>query len=65
MVTGFVKIDGNWYYLNASGVIQTGWQQFGNNWRYFDEAGIMLADTTREIDGTSYEFNSSGICLNK
>ena len=28
MVTGWKKISGIWYYFNASGVMQTGWQQF-------------------------------------
>jgi hypothetical protein len=43
-----------------SGIRQSGWVQTGKYWRYFDTNGVMLANTTQKIDGTSYTFNANG-----
>ena len=77
MVTGWQKIDGDWYYFNGSGVKQTGWQRIGSTWYFFDEDGVMAADEWvgdyyfsaggamatgwQKIDGDWYYFNGSGV----
>ncbi|WP_243144277.1 hypothetical protein, partial [Lactonifactor sp. BIOML-A4] len=29
---GWQRIGGTWYYLNGSGVMQTGWVKIGSTW---------------------------------
>lgn len=61
---GFKTIDGEWYYMKNYEK-QTGWIQTDGNWYYFDNNGIMVHDTTIEINGITYSFNSSGGLINK
>ncbi|BCZ45067.1 hypothetical protein psyc5s11_11340 [Clostridium gelidum] len=43
MKTGWISLDGNWYYLNKSGVMHTGWlQDSAGKWYYLDFAGKMI-----------------------
>ena len=37
MVTGLQTIDGNKYYFDGEGVMQTGWKDVGGKWYYFHE----------------------------
>lgn len=53
---GWIKDNGNWYYLNQSGLMQTGWINDSGVWYYLDKSGKMLANTT--IDG--YVLGGSG-----
>lgn len=53
------KIDGNWYYMKDY-VKQTGWITVGDKAYYLDSNGIMIHDTTMDIDGTSYTFGTDG-----
>ena len=39
------KIDGKWYYFDASGWMMTGWQKISGKWYYFYGSGEMAADT--------------------
>lgn len=48
----------DWFYANSDGSLITGWKQIGSNWYYFDPC--MYADGSYEINGTYYEFDSSG-----
>lgn len=52
----FWASDGNTYYCNASGVMQTGWQDLGGEyrWYYFDANGAWLV--TSDIKGCSHGF---------
>ena len=34
MLTGWQEYDYNWYYMNTSGVMQTGWQKIGGAWDF-------------------------------
>jgi hypothetical protein len=50
------KSNGNWYYLNETGIRQVGWKQLGGKWYYLYSTGEMAYNTT--IDG--YKLASNG-----
>jgi GH25 family lysozyme M1 (1,4-beta-N-acetylmuramidase) len=56
---GWKRIDGNWYYTKNY-VKQTGWVEAEGKWYYLDSNGIMIHDTTMEIDGAAYTFGLDG-----
>ena len=58
-LTGWQKLDGVWYYFNASGIMQTGWQKIDGVWYYMNASGAMQTGWKR-IDGKWYLFNGSG-----
>ena len=68
MVTGWQELPWqgsvDWYYFDSSGAMVKGWQQLswskGTNWFYFSDSGAMLKNTSRNIDGKTYYFNSDG-----
>ncbi|WP_211328402.1 glucosaminidase domain-containing protein, partial [Paraeggerthella hongkongensis] len=50
-----------WYYLSASGAMQTGWLKQGGTWYWLDpESGRMATGWTKTPDGTWYFFDGSG-----
>ena len=53
-------INGQWYNFNQSGYMQTGWVNSNGVWYYCLPSGEMVHDTTMEIDGVSYTFQSDG-----
>lgn len=48
-------IDGQWYYFNMDGIMQTGWQSINNKWYYLYPNGQMAVGWAR-IDGKWYYF---------
>ena len=36
-MTGWQKINEDWYYFHDSGAMVTGWYPVGDHWYYFDE----------------------------
>ena len=54
--------DGNWYYLDNSGAMQTGWlKDNSNNTLYYCDPGIgIMAKEWKQINGSWYYFNTSG-----
>ena len=40
---GLYEINGNTYYFNQRGYMQTGWQKVGDDWYYFSSDGAMKA----------------------
>ena len=71
MLTGWQKTGGYWYYLQSSGKAKKGWFQDANNnnyWYYFEPSGNnfgqMLANTSRSINGKTYNFAADGHCTN-
>ena len=44
MATGWLLLDGDYYYFSGSGEMQTGWQFISNNWYYLaKDTGIMYS----------------------
>ena len=61
MHTGWVKIDGLWYYLKPSGAMHIGWLRgFGSAWYYLSPSGAMVTGA-QVIDGRVYSFDTSGV----
>lgn len=56
---GWKFINGQWYYFNESGVMQTGWLSDNGKWYYLNSLGAMMHDTV--IDG--YTLNTSGALI--
>lgn len=61
---GWKVIDGNRYYTKNY-IKQTGWIQVEGSWYYLDSNGILIHDTTMEIDGTSYTFGPDGAMVQR
>jgi hypothetical protein len=48
MAIGVTKLtNGNFYYFNSSGIMQTGKVAFGSNWRFFKADGVMATGLTK------------------
>ena len=65
--TGWVTPDGQeWYYVQEDGeYVYSNWVSDGGKWYYCDVSGRMVCDVNNyRIDGTGYNFNSSGVCTN-
>jgi len=70
MQTGWIKVSAPfspghtftaWYYANASGVLQSGWQKIGGIWYYFDPDYFqMFKSGSYLIENTLYVFHDSG-----
>ncbi len=58
--TGIQHINGNTYYFDNSGVMQTGWQLLNNHWYYFQDSGAA-ATGWQWINGHWYFFNNAGV----
>ncbi len=66
MATGFINLNGAYYYLDESntsniGIMKTGWQKINGSWYYFNRdssEGItgMMNKGWNNIDGTWYYF---------
>ena len=57
MVTGWINLNGEWYYLNSSGVMVTGWLNLNGTWYYMYASGKMATNIT--IDG--WKIGSNGV----
>ncbi len=60
LLYGKVRCDGNWYYCDSNGVVQTGWQQINNDWYYFNSDGIMQTGWT-QVNGNWFYLNENGV----
>ena len=65
MLTGWLSLDGSWYYLGSTGAMAKGWITVGNYQYYmnteandYGPEGLMVRGY-REIEGTWYYFNKS------
>lgn len=67
------KVKNYWYHFDSNGWMQEGWLKLGETWYYLKPAGFtgwsgprgsMLYNTTVNIEGKNYNFNSSGACTN-
>ena len=59
-VTGWAKVSGKWYYLNADGIRTTGWQKVDNNWYYLKSDGVMATGWLK-LGNTWYFLNAGGV----
>lgn len=60
MATGWIKPDGKtWYYLNQSGVMQTGWIKDKVEWYFLKPNGAMQTGWI-EDNGNEYYLYSNG-----
>ena len=64
MFMGWVQSGSAWYYMKTTGEMATGWVQDNGTWYFMDKNGAMIANTSRKINGTTYNFNASGACTN-
>lgn len=69
-VTGLQKINGNTYFFNAGGVLQTGWKKTPEGKRYFRETGkvgkklgAMVSGHVFKIKDAQYGFDKTGALL--
>ena len=58
--TGFVKIQGVWYYFNNDGTMRTGWLINEGKYYYFDKSTGAMFTGKHVIDGKTYDFGKSG-----
>ena len=57
MATGWLQLNGDWYYLGSDGGKKTGWQYDGCAWYYMDGRGVMLKNTV--VDGYRLQANGA------
>jgi glucan-binding YG repeat protein len=63
--TGFVKIDGSWYYFNNDGTMRTGWLISDGKYYYFNKTTGKMLTGTQTIGGKTYDFGKSGAYTKK
>lgn len=60
MVTGWLNLNGNWYYFGTDGAKKVGWQQSSGKWYYLDSEGRMQTGWVKDRNGKYYYLNSDG-----
>lgn len=68
MDTGWVNANGKMFYFNArNGSLTKGWiqDQNGNEYYLSEIDGSLAVNTTIQVGGTYYTFDSQGRCINK
>lgn len=68
MDTGWINANGKMFYFNASnGSLTKGWiqDQNGNEYYLSEVDGSLVVNTTLQIGGTYYTFDSQGKCIGK
>ncbi|MBN1072364.1 cell surface protein [Clostridium botulinum] len=59
IMTGWQKVDNNWYYFNEFGVMQKGWINSNSKWYYLDNNGCMVTGWIKS-NNNWYYINSKG-----
>lgn len=60
MQTGWINDGTDWYYLNPSGEMKTGWHKDSNGkWYYLLESGKMAHDTV--VNGYTIDSNGAWV----
>ena len=57
--TGWLNLNGTWYYLDANGIMKTGWLNLNGTWYYLESSGAMKTGWLN-LNGTWYYLQSSG-----
>ena len=62
MMREWLLLGNTWYYLDkTTGIMHTGWLELGEDWFYLmPDTGKMLANCSKNIDGTVYSFDPNG-----
>lgn len=60
MGTGWIANGDDWYYANASGALQTGWQKVNGSWYWLDPTTNVMATGVTQVGNATYLLNSSG-----
>ena len=58
-ISGWLKINGSWYYYDSSGNYVTGWQKISGKWYYFSSSGVMQTGWIK-VGGSWYHMETSG-----
>lgn len=56
----WLLLEGEWYHVDENGYGQRGWYEEEGNRFWLEMTGERLHDTTREIDGITYDFDEWG-----
>ena len=59
----WISDNGNLYYLNENGIMETGFVPLYNNYYYFGDDGSLYKNTMIDVDGKTYLTDSHGILL--
>ena len=59
--TGYFQYEGNNYYANKNGILQSGWIKVGNVWRFFDENNSFREIPCKSTDGYLYVLENGNI----
>ena len=57
---GWIMINDEWYFIEASGEAATGWKRAGEKWYFFGDAGVMVTGW-QKINKVWYYFAESGV----
>ena len=57
-VTGWKKVNGEWYYLNADGYMMTGWIKYDGDWYFLKDNGAMKTGWLKSGSRWYYFLNS-------
>ncbi|OOM16473.1 cadherin-like beta sandwich domain-containing protein [Clostridium saccharobutylicum] len=60
LMTGWMNLDNNWYYMGGNGVMHKGWLYLNGKWYYFAPNGQMVVNQSMYIDGKMYKFAVDG-----
>ena len=59
---GWAKVGSTYYYMDANGhVTKTGWASYNGKYYYIENYKVVVNDW-RQVSGTWYHFNKSGVC---
>lgn len=59
-MTGWMQLDGKFYYLHTDGRMVIGWQSDGTNKYYMDTVSGVMSVGWKQIEQSWYYFNQSG-----
>ena len=59
-VTGWKKIENDWYLFDTDGLMQTGWTKSGGKWYYLIPDSGKMATGWKKISGKWYFFKAGG-----
>ena len=58
MKTGWQSVNNEWYYLDSTGIMKTGWlKNSDGKWYYLNNSGVMAKNTT--VGG--FKLDSNGV----